>query len=272
MSQKAVTDFFIFCPPKCGTTSLFHMLSQHPELSPCNIKEPHFFSINYTNGLEWYNNLFEKNDKQKFEASTSYFSNERATKRLKKNLDKQPKLIIVLRNPVERFISLYKHFRAVYRIVNDESLYNNFLSSISWAEQFVENNFSGLGLSIQQWQNKEYDINDQHFKMFEQAIECGMYYKHICDLSDNLNCSMLLLEYNEFKQDNIKTIHTIENFLDISNFDGYKKLDYNQSSDWEKFIDVKSDITKDFTDNLHELYRSSNTQLEKFLNTKLNWD
>ena len=61
MSQKAVTDFFIFCPPKCGTTSLFHMLSQHPELSPCNTKEPHFFSIKYTNGLDWYNNLFEKN-------------------------------------------------------------------------------------------------------------------------------------------------------------------------------------------------------------------
>lgn len=29
---------------KCGTTSLFYYLSQHPQIAACNPKEPNFFA------------------------------------------------------------------------------------------------------------------------------------------------------------------------------------------------------------------------------------
>ncbi|MCH9035408.1 MAG: sulfotransferase [Planctomycetes bacterium] len=36
-------DFFIVGAPKCGTTSLYEYLRQHPEVFMSRIKEPHFF-------------------------------------------------------------------------------------------------------------------------------------------------------------------------------------------------------------------------------------
>ena len=36
-------DFFIVGALKCGTTSLYEYLRQHPEVFMSRIKEPHFF-------------------------------------------------------------------------------------------------------------------------------------------------------------------------------------------------------------------------------------
>ncbi|MBI1391213.1 MAG: hypothetical protein GC152_00600 [Alphaproteobacteria bacterium] len=46
---------------KCGTTTLFNLLSQHPAVAPCALKEPGFFAFDdvYANGMEWYEALFD---------------------------------------------------------------------------------------------------------------------------------------------------------------------------------------------------------------------
>jgi len=51
---------------KCGTTSLFDYLSQHPEISPCKQKEPHFFSksSNFERGFSYYQSLWNWNPKR----------------------------------------------------------------------------------------------------------------------------------------------------------------------------------------------------------------
>jgi hypothetical protein len=38
-----VPDFVIICHEKCGTTSLHHILGQHPRIFMPDMKEPRFF-------------------------------------------------------------------------------------------------------------------------------------------------------------------------------------------------------------------------------------
>jgi len=51
-------DFLIIGAQKCGTTSLFYYLSQHPDLSLPKLKEIHFFDLNYEKGIDWYYSFF----------------------------------------------------------------------------------------------------------------------------------------------------------------------------------------------------------------------
>ena len=41
---------------KSGTTSLFHLLAQHPEIAAASVKEPNYFSSDdvYSKGWDWY--------------------------------------------------------------------------------------------------------------------------------------------------------------------------------------------------------------------------
>ena len=52
--------FLIVGAAKCGTTSLFELLSAHPEIGMSTIKEPNFFSRDpvFQRGWEWYESLF----------------------------------------------------------------------------------------------------------------------------------------------------------------------------------------------------------------------
>ena len=43
MNQYRKPDFFIVGAPKCGTTSLYYYLRQHPEIFLPDYKEPHYF-------------------------------------------------------------------------------------------------------------------------------------------------------------------------------------------------------------------------------------
>jgi hypothetical protein len=109
-------SFILLGAMKCGTTSIANVLSKHPEIDFCRIKEPHFFSKEYNNDqdFEKYHDLFQnESHKIRGEASNSYtkypkFGDEVAL-RIKKYNPKM-KFIYVMRNPYEQITSHYKHF------------------------------------------------------------------------------------------------------------------------------------------------------------------
>ena len=109
--QKA-PDFIIIGATKCGTTSLFSYLNQHPQMLAPHRKEINFFNRNFDLGLPWYLAQFPAiADAPEFitgEASPFYIYDERAIDRIKQ-LFPDIKLIAMLRNPVERTISEYYH-------------------------------------------------------------------------------------------------------------------------------------------------------------------
>lgn len=151
-------SFILLGAMKCGTTSIANVLSKHPEIDFCSIKEPHFFSKEYNNqDFEKYHDLFQ-NESQKIrgEASNSYskypkFGDEVAL-RIKKYNPKM-KFIYVMRNPYEQITSHYKHFLSNQKIetldINDIIFANiEFINTCKYYSQlkiyfdlFEENQF-----------------------------------------------------------------------------------------------------------------------------------
>ena len=117
---RMMPDFIIIGTQKGGTTSLYRYLIDHPNIAPIYIKEPHYFDIHFHKGIGWYRSHFptavekyyarhvEKHDLITGEASPYYLFHPRAPQRVAKTLPKA-KLIILLRNPVDRAYSQYQH-------------------------------------------------------------------------------------------------------------------------------------------------------------------
>jgi hypothetical protein len=119
MGEMKEPNFFIVGAAKCGTTSLFNYMRQHPDLYFPLIKEPAHFvrddsSYDRYADFDRYRSLFKKagNAKAIGEASTGYLFYEKAAGLIH---DKFPsaKIIIVLRNPVDMAFSYWRYNQAV---------------------------------------------------------------------------------------------------------------------------------------------------------------
>ncbi|NVK75236.1 MAG: sulfotransferase domain-containing protein [Oceanospirillaceae bacterium] len=95
---------------KSATTWLSECLRAHPEIFMSDIKEIHYFSNHYEKGIEWYLKNFEKASTEKAigEFCITYMDRPEIAERILKDLGRI-KVLINLRNPVERFHSHVKH-------------------------------------------------------------------------------------------------------------------------------------------------------------------
>lgn len=96
---------------KSATTWVSECLRQHPEVYVSDNKELHFFSNNFSKGLEWYSRNFldGKQFKERGEYSITYMDNSTTPQRILATLGVDTKIIICLRDPIERLISHLKH-------------------------------------------------------------------------------------------------------------------------------------------------------------------
>jgi hypothetical protein len=108
-------SFLIIGCQKCGTTSLYNYLIQHPNVAAAKKKEIHFFDFHYGHGYEWYKKHFpapngSKDNKRLItgEATPYYVFHPHVPSRAKESLP-NIKLILLLRDPVERAFSHYKY-------------------------------------------------------------------------------------------------------------------------------------------------------------------
>jgi hypothetical protein len=111
-------NFLLVGAMKAGTTALYMQLKQHPQIYMSPVKEPHFFvreGMKYSDPsmittLDAYAALFKgvKNEKAIGEATPSYLSWPGVPERIQRYLP-DAKLIVILRNPVERAHSHFLH-------------------------------------------------------------------------------------------------------------------------------------------------------------------
>lgn len=106
-------DFIIIGAMKCGTSSLYHYLSLHPQVGMSDIKEVDFFIAenNFNKGIGWYESQFQGNFDTFGEASPNYTKAHyfQGVPRRMYELLPDVKLIYLVRDPVERLISHYLH-------------------------------------------------------------------------------------------------------------------------------------------------------------------
>jgi hypothetical protein len=118
-TMRVLPNFLIVGEAKCGTTSLYDDIVQHPLVLEAAKKEVHFFDLRFRRGLDWYKAQFPlawrmrsgASAPRRFqtgEASPYYMYHPHAPARIKEAVP-HVKLIAMLRNPVERAYSQYQH-------------------------------------------------------------------------------------------------------------------------------------------------------------------
>jgi Sulfotransferase domain len=120
-SVRLLPDFIIIGAMRCGTSSLYRYLIEHPCIAPALRKEVHFFDRNFfRNGTNWYRQHFPsslykyyvrtllRRDFITGEGSPYYVFHPHAAKRVFQTVPRG-KLIVLLRNPVDRAYSHYHY-------------------------------------------------------------------------------------------------------------------------------------------------------------------
>jgi tetratricopeptide (TPR) repeat protein len=106
-STQRQPNFLVIGLHKCGTTSFYSYLIQHPHILPAVTKEIRYFSSNSINDLEYYLSHFpaiSNNNYLTGEATPIYFKLTNVAQQIKKWFP-NIKLILLLRNPIDRAIS-----------------------------------------------------------------------------------------------------------------------------------------------------------------------
>ena len=98
-------DFLIIGCQKSGTTALKYYISQHPDIwMPKD--ELHFFDQRYKKGMKWYLSHFNRPEKCVGEKTPAYIFFPTIPKHMRQ-MNKDLKLIVLLREPVSRAYSEY---------------------------------------------------------------------------------------------------------------------------------------------------------------------
>lgn len=118
---RVLPDFVIIGVHKGGTTSLYDYLAGHPQVVPGFEKEVHYFDSNWDGDIDSYRASFPNEARMRFverrhgqaltgEASPYYISHPHIPKRVA-TMVPDARLILLLRNPVDRAVSAFHHNR-----------------------------------------------------------------------------------------------------------------------------------------------------------------
>jgi hypothetical protein len=254
-------DFIIIGGSKCGTTSLFRGLCQHPNIVGSINKELNFFSHKYDLGNEWYSSMFPPREDGSlyFEASPSYGCHTEALRRIKRDIPKV-KLIYVIRNPVDKAISRYIHFRA-----------NNYKSKTG-----------DLNEHLRRGHNKKSFYGESRImcdiiKDFDSGIDSpyfneGRYVDNIKNIRSIFGIEALeVVIYDELFSDTSTTLNTIFNFLEIPN-ESMTLPRLNTCHNWCTEFNPFSEITGKDGEYLKNYFKSYNNELMEYLGITLDWN
>ena len=112
----SLPNFIIIGAAKSATTTLTTILPKHPDIFISKPKEPKFFGRYYSKGWDWYANRFSDGQglALRGEGSTMYASQMKAFKDtpelMHRHLPKL-KLIYIVRHPLDRIVSHWRHYR-----------------------------------------------------------------------------------------------------------------------------------------------------------------
>ena len=223
-------NFIIAGFPKCGTTSLHHYLSEHPEIFMPEQKELHFFTFKILsklkngpkdelvketqiNSSEKYLSYFQNVKKEIAigDASPSYINYPSEFLKIKKYLN-DPKVIIILRDPISRAYSNYLHLKREHR----ETM--SFEDAIGAEEERIKNNYSDF------WY---YKFN-------------STYYQKIVKAKTTFS-NVLILTIEELDKDPIITMKKVYKFLGVNNNFSFKIISekFNVGGNYKKNFATK---------------------------------
>jgi hypothetical protein len=206
-------NFFCIGAQKAGTTSLFHLLRQHPDVFIPPQKEAHFFDHEerFRKGIEWYLDYFYReyeNEKICGSITPSYAFHKKCPERMSRMLGKDLKLIFILRDPVNRAWSHYQ----MQKMKGIESL--SFENAIKVEKERI-------GLNESNYLDFSYISRGYYAKQIERYLK---FFKLQ---------NILFLDFEkQISQDLKQTVREVETFLGISAYQYSFDIHENASTDF----------------------------------------
>jgi len=254
---RVLPDFFGIGAGRTGTTSLYYYLDQHPSLSKSAYDELGFFDVNFHLGLHWYRSLFPSIfTKFRIKSKTNFFMTYDITpfyirrpwvaRRMKK-LFPESKLIIILRNPVDR---TYSHY---------------YLSTKSGETRTFEEVIEEDMNDISEW---SIDSKDDYYfatQVENSKLARGFYVEQLLVWFELFSKNqILIISSEEFASNTKNVMNDIFQFLNLPEYEIPNIEKVNVS----KYSKMNPETRKI----LIEFFKPYNEQLYKFLNRKFDWD
>jgi len=249
--KKTLTapNFMIIGQVKCGTSSLYRYLTQHPQILPAIKKEIQFWNLksHSKRKLEWYLSHFPAISSEQnliTGEATPYYFNCQSTAKQVFRLFPNLKLIILLRNPIDQVVS---HYYMKVRI-NREKL------SLKQAI------FSGLFNSIQLANSNLTNYCDNNL-----YLKNGIYIEMISEWMEIFpKNQFFIVKSEDLFADPATIVKQIFQFLEV---EPYQLQEYSNSSRGNY-----PPLSQSMRHTLGDYFRPFNQQLEEYLDRKFNWD
>lgn len=220
---------------KGGTSTLNHMLRLHEKLFLPAKKEIHYFTENWNKSLGWYEKHYENKLENQIgvDITPYYLFHPKAARRIKRTIP-NVKMIILLRNPVERTISHYFHAcRMGYEILPIEIALKEEEKRINENYIFSHQKHSYIGRS------KYIEQIDRFEKLFAKE-------------------NILVMKSEElFSQPN-RIWKKVEAFMNISKQDFPKSIKRANSGNGES-----TSVSEKTRRELNRIFRSTSEEVEK---------
>jgi len=262
---RKLPDFLIVGAQKCGTTSLYKYLSAHPSIVPFvpvghARKEVRYFSNYFACGLNWYKAHFPSLAYNKIikgltqrdlitgESSPSYMFHPHAPGRIHELLP-DIRLIVLLRNPIDR---AYSHYQHVVRLGREELEFER-------AIEIESDRLAG---------ERDKMLTDERYVSFERGYHSyltrGLY-------ADQLEAlfrlfpreQVLILNSERFFANPGVEFRKVLNFLDVPAWDSSSYEEYNAGA----YQDMPAEIRA----RLAEYFRAPNQRLYELIGEEYAW-
>lgn len=121
MRNAASPTFLGIGAQKCASTWLYDILSDHPQVCLGTKKELDFFSYYFDYGFQWYERQFHRSPEHIAvgEVSPSYFHGAGVPRRVH-DYDRAMRLILCLRDPIDRALSNHRHEVRTGHVAGDD--------------------------------------------------------------------------------------------------------------------------------------------------------
>lgn len=254
-------NFLIIGSMKCGTTSLYHYLIQHPDIYQARYKEIHFFDNNYHEGFKWYRSRFpsfffkyytiflRRRSFMSGEASPYYMFHPHVPKRVHHAIP-EAKLIIILRNPVDRAYSHYHHW------------VREGIEMLSF-EDAIKTEPERLAGELEKMLEDEYYFS-YNFGYYSY-LSRGIYVDQVLAWKSLFNWKqVLILNSEKFYADPQKTVSRVFEFLGLP---AWPLVDLGG-----KNIARYPEMPRNIRSNLIDYFAPHNKRLYDLLGTEFDWD
>ncbi len=255
-------DFIIIGAQKCGTSSLYNYLIDHPCIYPASTKEVGGFDRYYSYGIKWYRAQFPSFLRKYYvkhvlgqdfitgEASTGYILNPRALKRISEVVPRA-KLILMLRNPIDR---AYSHYHHTVRLGKETLPF----------EEAIERETERIGNAWKQMLEEEnyYNLNIAQYAY----LSTGIYVDQIEVLMSLFSREqILILKSEDFYTEASRVFRQVLGFLNVLNWElrDYEKYNVgNYSNSMDPVVRKR----------LINYFKPHNQRLYEYLGVDFDWD